>query len=205
MSTAPGEATRDQIMAWWESNPDTTAADVSKRFGGHINAATLRVWKQRLHKKTTTASAVTPPVTPPVTPVTPPPAVTPPRVPALAPLRPEAAQPAPPPEVITPTLKGSAYLLAAHDEAQAGYKKSLAKDQFSAAEKFLARAVALKKEAELALKAEGTIAETGAASMSEEQFHDWLRDRVRQMATPHLEIAVSEYLDRHPGLRLVQE
>jgi len=43
----------------------------------------------------------------------------------------------------------------------------------------------------------------GAGELTEAQFFAQLEERVKRMSTAHLEVAVREYLDRMPGMRLI--
>jgi hypothetical protein len=66
-----------------------------------------------------------------------------------------------------------------------------------AAGQFASLKVKLYRELMAARKAEG------AGELTEAQFFAQLEERVGAMSTAHLEVAVREYLSRHPGMRLV--
>lgn len=72
------------------------------------------------------------------------------------------------------------------------------------ASSFVAAQAALRQIRDLRQELEVKRAATDShGPVSEEQFVILLREGVARIATPHLEIAVSEYLRRHPGLQLV--
>ncbi len=83
-------------------------------------------------------------------------------------------------------------------QAEKTYNKATTAESYVAAQSALRQIRELRQELEVKRAAS---ASTGA--VSEEQFVSLLKEGVQRIATPHLEIAVSEYLRRHPGLQLV--
>ena len=72
-----------------------------------------------------------------------------------------------------------------------------------AKESWVAAQAALKQIKELKVELDAELDAAGQAITSEEQFAAALSERVTDLATPHLEICVQEYLKRHPGMKLV--
>ncbi len=101
-------------------------------------------------------------------------------------------------------LTGIAYLQWAREQALATYEDARRAGSFVAAEKSLRTATDLAVRIALEEEKARAAGEMDPSQISEEKFADVLRDRVRQLAVPHLEIAVEEYLRRHPGLEIHQ-
>lgn len=90
------------------------------------------------------------------------------------------------------------WLREAARQAEEAYAEALASEtSYVAARQFLTEAKKYRDEIEVLEKAEAS------GDRSEEAFLADLEEQLPTWPTPYLELAVSEYLRRHPGVRLV--
>ena len=114
------------------------------------------------------------------------------RVAAQAPSKPDL----PDPSSIEIPASASAMLEAQYRLASVQEHGANQDHSWVAAGQFASLKVKLYRELMAARKAEG------AGALTEAQFFAQLEERVGAMSTAHLEVAVREYLSRHPGMRL---
>ena len=106
------------------------------------------------------------------------------------------AEPLPDPSSIEIPASASAMLEAQYRLASVQEHGANQDHSWVAAGQFASLKVKLYRELMAARKAEG------AGALTEAQFFAQLEERVAGMSTAHLEVAVREYLSRHPGMRL---
>lgn len=92
------------------------------------------------------------------------------------------------------------YLVELHEQLVVAQARALKANSFVAASKLLSQALEIKR-AILALDSEA--AANAKTPRSEEDLVSLLTERLSELPTPYLEMAVTEYLRRHPGARVV--
>lgn len=101
-------------------------------------------------------------------------------------------------------LTGLAALRWARDQALETYEQGRRVESLVSAEKALRTAITLGKEIDTLVEAEAARSAADPSKMSEEEFVGLFREKVTGLPTPYLELAVAEYLQRHPGMELRQ-